>query len=87
MYCGKRDIKLDGKDNNATTLNISVPYGESCFYTIESACGWPNAVLNVTNFDVAAALVDMTNEEDKVRFPSPSYPFRSNETITSNTLN
>ena len=87
QYCGKRDIKLDGKDKNITSLNISVPYGESCFYRIESSCGWPNATLNVTNFDVAAALVDMTGEEDKVRFPSPSYPFRSNETITSNTLN
>ena len=85
--CGKRDHHLDGKEMNMTSLNISVPYGESCFYRVESACGWPIATLNVTYFDLAAALVDMTGEEDKVKFPSPTYPFRSNETITSNTLN
>ena len=40
----------------------------------------------MTNFDIAAAFVDMTEEEEKVDFPSPSYPFKSNETISSNTV-
>jgi hypothetical protein len=40
----------------------------------------------MTNFDVAAALVDMTEVEEKVDFPSPSYPFKPNETISSNTV-
>lgn len=43
------------------------------------------------DFDIAAAVVDMTpiNGEPPagINFPSPSYPFRSNETITSNTKN
>jgi hypothetical protein len=53
---------------------------------VESACGWPNITLDKNNFDVAAALVDMTEENENVIFPSPSFPFKSNETITSNTL-
>ena len=53
---------------------------------MESACGWPNITLDKNNFDVAAALVDMTEENENVIFPSPSYPFKPNETISSNSL-
>ena len=63
-----------------------MPYNESCIYRVESACGWPTITLDKNNFDVAAALVDMTDENKNVIFPSPSFPFKPNETITSNSL-
>ena len=63
-----------------------MPYNESCIYRVESACGWPTITLDKNNFDVAAALVDMTDENENVIFPSPSFPFKPNETITSNSL-
>ena len=100
-YCpGTSDIKLD-KDTKKYELNLRIPYNESCFYRVETACGWPNITVDTTltstalsgkdDFDIAAAVVDMTpiNGEPPagIDFPSPSYPFRSNETIISNTKN
>jgi hypothetical protein len=83
--CGKRDIKLD-YIFSSSTLDIHVPYNQSCFYRVETSCGWPGAIMNVSNFDVAAVSVDMSMEEGKLKFPTVSYPFRANETFTSNTL-
>ena len=86
-YCVETNtIELDGLQKNSTSLDIQVPYNESCIYRVESACGWPIITLDKNNFDVAAALVDMTEQNENVIFPSPSFPFKSNETITSNTL-
>lgn len=101
-YCETTDdIKLN-KDTTSKIIKLNIPYNESCFYRVETACGWPTITVDVSaisptkpggrdDFDVAAAVVDMTpiNGEPpaNVEFPTPTYPFRSNETITSNTRN
>ena len=98
-YCVTTNVqKLDKDKQKTDPLELNIPYNESCFYQVESACGWPTIKVDTSEvpetapkegyFDVAVALVDMTpiNGEPpaNINFPSPSYPFKSNETITRN---
>ena len=84
--CGNlSEIFLGGKaDKNSTELNISIPFNQSCFYRVETECGWPMLSLNTSGLDVAAAAVDMTGIERDYEFVQPSYVFRDNETYTTN---
>ena len=57
--CNSRDIKLDRNTKNQT-IYIHVPYNQSCFYRVETSCGWPGIFLDNIYLDVAAVAVDMT---------------------------
>ena len=70
----------------STSLQIKVPYGQQCSYLVETACGWPQIKIDETKLDIAALLVDMSEEPKDVRFPTASYPFNENETFISNSL-
>jgi hypothetical protein len=80
--CGNlTEIFLGGiGEKNSTELNISIPYNQSCFYRVETECGWPMLTLNSSGLDIAVAAVDMTGIEKNYEFVSPSYVFRYNET-------
>ena len=87
--CGNlTEVFLGGKgEKNSTELNISIPYNQSCFYRVETECGWPMLTLNSSGLDIAVAAVDMTGIEKIYEFVSPSYVFRDNETFTTNMVN
>ena len=87
--CGNlTEIFLDGKgEKNSTELNISIPYNQSCFYRVETKCGWPMITLNTLGLDIAAAAVDMTGIDLNYTFVKTSYVLRDNETYTTNMVN
>ena len=87
--CGNlTKIFLGGKgERNSTELNISIPYNKSCFYRVETECGWPMLTLNSSGLDIAAAAVDMTGIDENYTFVYNSYVFRDNETFTTNMVN
>ncbi len=84
--CGKKNINLNSKDINQIN-NVTVPYGLSCFYKIETECGYPNITLNHTEYDIAVTMFEMSDVDKNINdYPSISFPLRPNETWSSNLL-